>query len=166
MANALFAIGLVLLSQTATAHSSFITTYLLKHDQAGWRLIVSAPLHPVHSVLVALHGEEAVVAENGSYNVELANQYFESKIEIVSSENVRLELEHQKTQLGNHQRDFVYTIKNMPLILTRLDFSINALAENIGQHNVVRVISKKSQSKLVLKQKNDFRGSLHFTGFE
>lgn len=146
-----------LLTQRADAHNSLISTYLFeKKANNEWQLTISTPLISLHKALLTNHKEKDLWIKENEYNTALVVKYLQEKSNIKANTTTQIQLQEANVKLDNHQSNFIFTLSNIPEKITRFDFSIPAMSENIGHVNIVRIKGIKKNKKAILQEKNNY----------
>lgn len=150
-----------LIYQRADAHSSIMATYIVQsNDKNEWTLTVSVPLSGLHQALLQHHKESDLLMGENNYNTPLAVKYLQAHSQIKVNQQQAVKLEYVKARLGDHQSDFVFNLVNVPDQINRFEFNINAMSENKGQVNIVRVKWEGNSKKIILQLNNQYVGTL------
>jgi hypothetical protein len=163
MKKYLIIIGLLLLCSlnAAQAHSSAIATYEIKQDEdSKWSLTINVPLGGLHIALLKHYKEADLWTSPGVYNVGLANDYLQEHSKIVANKTTNLSFKAVRTELDDHQSQFVFAITNMPSSLQNLSFEVDAMSENEGHINIARVLREGNKQRVILQYANNYRSDL------
>ncbi|MDO6695432.1 hypothetical protein Q4574_19190 [Aliiglaciecola sp. 3_MG-2023] len=143
------------------AHSAAVATYQLAQQQNGnWTLTISVPLGGLHQALLKHHQESELWTDKGKYNLELANSYLINHSEIIVNNATTVKLAAIKTNLDDHQSDFVFSASNVPAQVNKVTFNIDAMSENPGHINIARLKGITGAKKVILQYANDYQASL------
>lgn len=158
----------------AWAHSSFIATYDFAKDATGrWLLTISLPLGGLHHTLLQQYPETRLWSADGAYNTELAAQYLITHTQVVwhdaQGKAWRLSQTNGaglvksrllRTQLSDHQSNFVFELDGMPKAFQRIELAITAMHDIPHQTQVVKFRTALVRRKAVLSRTNRFRAQL------
>lgn len=148
-------------TQVAQAHSAALATYVIQQNaQKQWTLTISVPLGGVHQALSKTYTQRDLWTSGHQYNVPLVQKYLINHSKILVNESVAVNMKALSFKLDDHQSNFVFALNNMPQKIEHFRFAINAMAENAGHINIVRVFKDEVKKKAVLQAYNEYSGEI------
>jgi len=151
-------VGLVLmvgLCVRVWAHNPQIATYQVKKINDGWLVEASFPQVAVHSALVKMYGKEKIKSLSEKEYKEKLVAYFKANT-IISLNGKKVALGDVALRLGSHQTDLKFLLNASVSSIDKMSFRLEALAENHGQQNVLRVFDGEKKGRFILSEKNSY----------
>jgi hypothetical protein len=132
----------------------------LNNTHKDWVLTVNMSLYNLHRSLLKTYTEKQLI-QNGQYNEQLAVAYLIKNTHIyINKKENDAELQILNVNIGNHQSIFKFKLVHQSNDIKTFDFYIPAMNEHRHQMNMVKVIGSSWNIHIVLKDSNNYRGTI------
>jgi hypothetical protein len=157
-------------SNTSLAHDTNIATFQIRQikDQQ-WMYEVMTPLSNLDKSLQAsIKNAPKADVNNVKYKqkvIAYIKQGFDIKItgsddKNITIESVKLSLGKGRIKLNDHLSVIIFEIKGMPKNISKLDFHLTNMSENLSHNNILRLIQGDKNKRYLLNKENNFSGSI------
>jgi hypothetical protein len=152
------------------AHDTNIATFQIRQikDQQ-WMYEVMTPLSNLDKSLQASI-KDAPKADLHSVKykqkvIEYIKQGFDIKItgsddKNITIESAKLSLGKGRIKLNDHLSVVIFQIKGMPENISKMDFHLTNMSENLSHNNILRLIQGDKNKRYLLNKENNFSGSI------